>query len=83
MPRIAFIGLGAMGLPMAANIAKAGFAVAGYDIDHARAAALAEAGGEAAPEKKGGDSAMASGETVSSPASKSSGTPRRRQSGCS
>ncbi|MDA8870887.1 3-hydroxyisobutyrate dehydrogenase [Rhizobiaceae bacterium] len=32
MTRIAFIGLGNMGAPMAANLAKAGHAVAGYDM---------------------------------------------------
>jgi 3-hydroxyisobutyrate dehydrogenase len=32
MTRIAFIGLGNMGLPMAANLAKAGFDVMGFDI---------------------------------------------------
>jgi 3-hydroxyisobutyrate dehydrogenase len=38
--RIAFIGLGNMGLPMAANLVKAGFDVAGFDVaDEARAAA--------------------------------------------
>jgi len=30
--RIAFIGLGNMGLPMAANLLKAGHAVAGFDL---------------------------------------------------
>lgn len=39
--RIAFIGLGHMGGPMAANLAKAGYAVSGFDLvpaalDHAR-----------------------------------------------
>jgi len=37
---VAFIGLGDMGRPMARNLARAGFAVAGYDIDPARAAAV-------------------------------------------
>ncbi|KAF2989851.1 3-hydroxyisobutyrate dehydrogenase [Methylocystis sp. MJC1] len=31
MPRIAFIGLGAMGLPMAANLSASGYDIAGYD----------------------------------------------------
>ena len=32
MARIGFIGLGNMGLPMAANLVKAGHAVAGFDV---------------------------------------------------
>ena len=41
--RIAFIGLGNMGLPMAANLLKAGHAVAGFDVaPQSRAAAAAE-----------------------------------------
>lgn len=32
MTRIAFIGLGNMGTPMAGNLVKAGYAVAGYDL---------------------------------------------------
>ncbi len=43
---IGFIGLGAMGGGMAANLAKAGFRVIGMDIDPRRCAALAEKGGE-------------------------------------
>ncbi len=42
---IGFIGLGAMGGGMAANLAKAGFKVVGLDIDPKRTAALAEKGG--------------------------------------
>jgi 3-hydroxyisobutyrate dehydrogenase len=41
---IAFIGLGNMGLPMAANLVKAGFNVIGYDLA-ANAKAAAEAAG--------------------------------------
>ena len=37
--RIAWIGLGRIGLPMAARLAAAGFAVTGFDIDPARCAA--------------------------------------------
>ena len=43
--RIAFVGLGAMGLPMARRLAAAGFAVRGYDIRPESRAALAAAGG--------------------------------------
>jgi 3-hydroxyisobutyrate dehydrogenase len=46
--RVAFLGLGAMGLPMAANLVEAGYEVAGFDVRPARSAALAEQGGRAA-----------------------------------
>jgi 2-hydroxy-3-oxopropionate reductase len=46
--RIGFIGLGIMGAPMAANLVKAGFEVAGYDRNPERADQLAAAGGRAA-----------------------------------
>jgi len=45
---IGFIGLGAMGGGMAANLVKAGFKVMGVDLDPARAEALAAKGGEIA-----------------------------------
>jgi len=45
---IGFIGLGNMGAPMAANLAKAGHRVSGFDIVAGRAAALAAQGGRAA-----------------------------------
>lgn len=55
MTRVAFLGLGHMGLPMAFNLAKAGHEVVGYDvvpaaIDAARAGGLvvADAGADAA-----------------------------------
>ena len=44
MARIAFIGLGNMGGPMAASLVKAGHAVAGFDPAEAARAAAAEAG---------------------------------------
>jgi len=44
---IGFIGLGTMGGPMSACLAKAGFQVRGYDLDAAKARALAQAGGTA------------------------------------
>lgn len=47
--RVAFLGLGVMGLPMAANLVEAGYDVAGYDVRPERSAALAEQGGRAAP----------------------------------
>ncbi|KQT83833.1 NAD(P)-dependent oxidoreductase [Aurantimonas sp. Leaf443] len=48
MKTIAFVGLGSMGLPMAANLAAKGHAVSGYDMRADARAALAEAGGRAA-----------------------------------
>lgn len=48
MERIGFIGLGRMGLPMAGNLVKSGFEVAGFDIDPTRTARLAGQGGTAA-----------------------------------
>lgn len=47
MTTIGFIGLGRMGLPMAANLLRAGFDVIGYDTDPARIAALAKSGADA------------------------------------
>lgn len=46
--RIAFIGLGRMGLPMALNLLKAGFSVIGCDLDPAKRQALSERGGDIA-----------------------------------
>ncbi len=46
--QIGFIGLGAMGAPMAANLADAGFDVTGFDVDLAAGPALVQAGGRAA-----------------------------------
>ena len=44
MTRIAFIGLGNMGGPMAANLVKAGHGVVGFDLSEASLAAAADAG---------------------------------------
>ena len=44
MTRVGWIGLGAMGSPMAACVARAAFDTTAYDIDPARAAALAAHG---------------------------------------
>jgi 4-hydroxybutyrate dehydrogenase/sulfolactaldehyde 3-reductase len=46
-PRILFVGLGTMGLPMASNLVRAAFPVEGHDIDAAAVAAFSRAGGEA------------------------------------
>jgi 3-hydroxyisobutyrate dehydrogenase len=48
MPTIAFIGLGNMGAPMAANLVKSGHRVVGYDVNAAAVQALASAGVQAA-----------------------------------
>ena len=45
---IGFVGLGAMGLPMATNLLAAGYAVRGFDLNPAALASLAAAGGVAA-----------------------------------
>jgi 3-hydroxyisobutyrate dehydrogenase len=45
MARVAFIGLGNMGLPMAINLLKAGHQVEGYDVDDRAVAKLVAAGG--------------------------------------
>ncbi|MFT3776811.1 MAG: 3-hydroxyisobutyrate dehydrogenase [Ottowia sp.] len=44
LPRIAFIGLGHMGGPMAANLVRAGYAVQAFDLSEAACAAAREAG---------------------------------------
>src|SRR6266700_2004898 len=44
MTKIAFIGLGNMGGPMAANLVRGGFSVAGYDRSDAACQAAAELG---------------------------------------
>ena len=49
MARIAFIGLGNMGLPMAKNLLAAGHQINGFDLVESSVAALVEAGGSAAP----------------------------------
>jgi len=48
MARIAFIGLGKMGLPMARNLLGAGHPVRGFDLSLTALSALADAGGETA-----------------------------------
>ena len=48
MATVGFIGLGNMGAPMAANLAKAGHRVIGYDINASAVQALTAAGGQAA-----------------------------------
>ena len=44
MTRVGWAGLGAMGLPMARSVARAGHEITAYDIDPARAASLSAAG---------------------------------------
>lgn len=48
MTKIAFIGLGHMGLPMSRNLLKAGFDVIGFDLVPAAVAAFSESGGKTA-----------------------------------
>jgi putative dehydrogenase len=48
MTRVGFVGLGAMGLPMAQNLVKAGFEIAGFDLKSDALDALAQAGGRRA-----------------------------------
>ncbi|ANY82610.1 oxidoreductase (plasmid) [Microvirga ossetica] len=48
MTRVAFVGLGAMGLPMASNLLSNGFAVTGYDLNAKALDALESAGGKRA-----------------------------------
>ena len=43
--RVLFVGLGTMGLPMAINLLRAGFAVTGHDVNPRSAASLVAAGG--------------------------------------
>lgn len=43
---VGFVGLGQMGTPMSTHLLDAGFTVAGYDVDPARVAVLADAGGK-------------------------------------
>jgi 3-hydroxyisobutyrate dehydrogenase-like beta-hydroxyacid dehydrogenase len=43
--RILFVGLGTMGLPMATNLVRGGFAVTGFDVDARRVGALVRVGG--------------------------------------
>lgn len=43
--RVGVIGLGRMGLPMARHLLHAGFEVVGFDVEPARGAVLADAGG--------------------------------------
>lgn len=45
MTTVGVVGLGRMGLPMAANLLKAGFSVLGFDTEPTRIAALEERGG--------------------------------------
>jgi len=46
--KVGFIGLGAMGLPMASNVQRKGFEVTVFDIDEAKMAKVAELGAKRA-----------------------------------
>ncbi|MEU9489649.1 NAD(P)-binding domain-containing protein, partial [Streptomyces decoyicus] len=45
LPKIAWIGLGIMGSPMAENLIKAGYTVTGYTLEADKLERLAAAGG--------------------------------------
>ena len=53
MTSVAFIGLGIMGGPMAANLVKAGYEVVGYNRSPERVQRLVEAGGRGADDVAG------------------------------
>lgn len=61
MRRVAFVGIGNMGWPMAANLAKKGFAVIAYDKDVARARQFAREHGGSAAEAPAG---LAAADTI-------------------
>src|SRR4051794_32206943 len=46
--RVGFVGLGAMGLPMAVNLVRAGHAVQGFDVNAEAVGRLTAAGGDGA-----------------------------------
>lgn len=48
LPKIAWIGLGIMGSPMAENLLKAGYSVTGFTLEQDKLDRLAAAGGSAA-----------------------------------
>ncbi|WP_368396479.1 2-hydroxy-3-oxopropionate reductase [Streptomyces sclerotialus] len=48
LPKVAWIGLGIMGSPMAENLIKAGYSVTGYTLEQDKLDRLAKAGGTAA-----------------------------------
>ncbi|MFC9238069.1 NAD(P)-binding domain-containing protein, partial [Streptomyces decoyicus] len=48
LPKIAWIGLGIMGSPMAENLIKAGYTVTGHTLEADKLERLAAAGGTAA-----------------------------------
>ena len=56
--KIAFIGLGIMGLPMAKNLVNAGFEVIGYNRSPEKAQELASAGGSECTGSRAGGSTM-------------------------
>jgi 3-hydroxyisobutyrate dehydrogenase-like beta-hydroxyacid dehydrogenase len=61
MATIGFIGLGKMGVPMAANLLKAGHQLTGFDLMPAAVEALLAKGGQAA---KSAAEAAAAGDVV-------------------
>jgi 3-hydroxyisobutyrate dehydrogenase len=55
--RVAFVGLGEMGLPMASRLVQAGFQVVGFDVRAARNELLVSEGGGSADGDVGLDAA--------------------------
>lgn len=49
LPKVAWIGLGIMGSPMAENLIKAGYSVTGFTLEREKLDRLAASGGTAAP----------------------------------
>ncbi|MEV8342519.1 2-hydroxy-3-oxopropionate reductase [Streptomyces niveus] len=49
LPKVAWIGLGIMGSPMAENLIKAGYSVTGFTLEREKLDRLAAGGGSAAP----------------------------------
>jgi 3-hydroxyisobutyrate dehydrogenase len=58
MARIAFIGLGNMGLPMARNLARAGHHVVGFDLNEAARTAFGQCAASAAEAAAGADAVI-------------------------
>ena len=58
MTKVGFIGLGAMGLPMASNLVRKGFDVTAYDVDSAKIERLAALGAQRAASIAGAVSEM-------------------------
>ena len=65
--KIAFIGLGNMGLPMALNLLKAGHQVSGFDLVQSQLDAFAAAGGVIAADANATTTGKSSGKDIRGP----------------